>query len=38
MTSPELRARAATPADAAACRAIYAPYVEDSAVSFEERA
>ena len=28
--------RHATPADAAACAAIYAPYVTDSAVSFEE--
>jgi L-amino acid N-acyltransferase YncA len=28
--------RAATPADAAACAAIYAPYVTDTAISFEE--
>jgi L-amino acid N-acyltransferase YncA len=28
--------REATPADAAACAAIYAPYVRDTAVSFEE--
>jgi phosphinothricin acetyltransferase len=28
--------RAATPADAAACAAIYAPYVLDTAISFEE--
>jgi phosphinothricin acetyltransferase len=36
---PELRIRDADPArDAAACAAIYAPHVEGSAVSFEERA
>src|SRR5215207_5414236 len=35
----ELRIRDADPAhDAAACAAIYAPHVEGSAVSFEERA
>jgi L-amino acid N-acyltransferase YncA len=35
----ELRIRDADPArDAAACAAIYAPHVEDSAVSFEEQA
>jgi phosphinothricin acetyltransferase len=31
------RVRPATPADAGACAAIYAPYVEHTAVSFEER-
>ncbi len=31
-----LRVRSATPDDAAACRAVYAPYVLGSAVSFEE--
>lgn len=31
------RVRSATVADAGACRAIYAPYVEDTAISFEER-
>jgi L-amino acid N-acyltransferase YncA len=31
-----LTVRAATPADAHACAAIYAPYVTDSAISFEE--
>ena len=31
-----MQLRAATPADAEACRAIYAPYVTDSWVSFEE--
>lgn len=36
---PELNIRDADPArDGAACAAIYAPYVEGSAVSFEERA
>jgi L-amino acid N-acyltransferase YncA len=36
---PELTIRDADPArDAAACAAIYAPHVEDSVVSFEERA
>ena len=36
---PELRFQDADPArDAAACAAIYAPHVEGSAVSFEERA
>jgi L-amino acid N-acyltransferase YncA len=30
------RLRPATPADAAACLAVYAPYVEHTAVSFEE--
>lgn len=37
MSLEEARVRAATPADARACRAIYAPYVEDSAISFEEQ-
>ena len=32
----DLRVRDATPADAAACAAIYAPYVTDTAISFEE--
>ena len=32
------RVRSATPADAAACQAIYAPYVEGSVISFEEHA
>jgi L-amino acid N-acyltransferase YncA len=32
---PPLLARLATPADGAACAAIYAPYVMDTAVSFE---
>lgn len=31
-----MQLRAATPSDAEACRAIYAPYVTDSWVSFEE--
>jgi len=31
-----LTIRAATPEDAAACAAIYAPYVTDSVISFEE--
>jgi phosphinothricin acetyltransferase len=36
---PDVRIRDADPAsDAAACAAIYAPHVEDSAVSFEEQA
>jgi L-amino acid N-acyltransferase YncA len=30
-----MRVRSATPADAAACAAIYAPYVTDTAISFE---
>ena len=30
-----MRARLATPADGAACAAIYAPYVADTAISFE---
>lgn len=34
----ELRIRDATARDAGACAAIYAPHVESSAVSFEERA
>ncbi|WP_432572563.1 GNAT family N-acetyltransferase [Kineococcus sp. SYSU DK005] len=39
MSSPTpLTVRDATPADAAACAAIYAPYVRATAVSFEEEA
>ena len=34
---PGARIRPATPADAAGCLAVYAPYVEHTAVSFEER-
>jgi L-amino acid N-acyltransferase YncA len=34
--SDRRRVRDATPADAAACAAIYAPYVSDTAISFEE--
>ena len=37
MTSSGPSIRAATQVDAAACRSIYAPYVERSAISFEER-
>src|SRR3712207_4771248 len=33
-----MRVRDAKPGDAAACAAIYAPYVERSAISFEETA
>jgi L-amino acid N-acyltransferase YncA len=32
---PDRTVRPATPADAAACAAVYAPYVRDTAVSFE---
>lgn len=35
MPSPAPRLRMATPADAAACAAIYAPYVRDTAITFE---
>lgn len=35
MASPAARVRLATPADGAACVAIYAPYVERTAISFE---
>lgn len=35
MTEPALVVRNATPADGAACAAIYAPYVRDTAVTFE---
>lgn len=35
MTNPELRIRAAREEDAAAVAAVYAPYVRDTAVSFE---
>jgi L-amino acid N-acyltransferase YncA len=35
MAAPWIRVRAATPADAAACAAIYAPYVTDTAITFE---
>lgn len=35
MSKSDLRIRAATPDDAAALLAIYAPYVQDTAVSFE---
>jgi L-amino acid N-acyltransferase YncA len=34
----EFRVRPATLADADACRSVYAPYVEETAISFEERA
>ena len=33
---PTLTLRVATPADAAGCAAIYAPYVHDTAITFEE--
>jgi L-amino acid N-acyltransferase YncA len=36
MTFAEGVIRPATPLDAAACRAVYAPYVEQTAISFEE--
>ena len=35
MTESALRTRLATPADGAACAAIYAPYVETTSISFE---
>jgi L-amino acid N-acyltransferase YncA len=38
MTSPDARVRSATLDDAAACRSIYAPYVEETAISFEDQA
>lgn len=38
MTVAAPRLRAATPADGAACAAIYAPFVEHTSISFEERA
>jgi phosphinothricin acetyltransferase len=33
----EPRTRSASAADAAACQAVYAPYVQDTAISFEEQ-
>ena len=36
MPPPPLRVRAATPADASAVQAIYAPIVRETAISFEE--
>ncbi|WP_345254570.1 N-acetyltransferase family protein [Flaviaesturariibacter amylovorans] len=35
MKAPEVLIRPATPADAAACLAIYRPYIEDTAITFE---